>query len=174
MKPIGKQSLLVTVVIILIALNLGVVAFMWYTQRPNNEGPANTRFLIERLNFSKEQEQQYLDLQRRLADSLEPVKEHERKVHDRFFEMMHAEAPDSAQVAATIDTMGHIRGQIEYFTFMHFRQVRAMCTPEQKTKFDATISEAMRRMAPPPLRRPGGPQGYRNSPPPPPNGPPQQ
>ena len=172
MKPIGNHTLLISIIVILIALNAGLVTFMWYTQRPRAEGPTTTKFLIKQLNFTKAQEQQYLQLQRNLGDSLEPVRERERKIHDRFFEMMHAEKPDSVLVAATIDTMGHIRSQIEYFTFAHFRQVRAMCNAEQQKKFDAIIAELMHRMGPPPPnhggpRHEGGPDG-----PPPPDGPP--
>jgi protein CpxP len=177
MKPIGNRTLLISVIFILIALNLGLVFFMWYTQRPDKrEGPTNTKFLMERLHFTKEQEQQYLALQQQLGDSIEPIREQERKIHDRFFEMMHADKPDSALVASTIDSMGHIRSQIEYLTFAHFRQVRAMCTPEQQKKFDGLISETMRRMGPPPPHG-GGP--HRGGPPhdgpdgpPPPDGPP--
>ncbi len=173
MKPIGNRALLITVIIILIALNLGLVTFMWFTQHPpgNHEGPSTTKFLLKQLNFSKEQEEKYIQLQRNLGDSLEPVREEERRIHDRFFEMMHAENPDSVLVAATIDTMGHIRSQIEYLTFAHFRQVRAMCNTEQQKKFDAIISEAMRRMGPPPPPPHGGP-GHHGPPHEGPDGPP--
>ena len=155
MKTIGKQTLLTALVAILMALNISLVTFMWFNQHHAGppEGPDTTKFLINELGFDKTQEQQYIALQHQLADSLKPVHENERKIHDRFFEMMHEEAPDSALVTATIDSMGHMRTQIEYFTFQHFRQVRALCNTEQKKKFDNIISEAMRRMGPRPPRR---------------------
>jgi len=164
MKPVGKQTLLVILVFILVALNLGLVTFMWYTQRPESGplGASTAKFLIKELNFDKAQEQQYMQLQRQLGDSLFSTRERERQLHDRFFEMMHSASPDSMQVALIIDSMGQIRGRIEYFTFVHFRQVRALCDAEQRQKFDKIIGEAMRRMGPPPppgrSRRPeGGP-----------------
>ena len=179
MKPVGKQSVLVILVIVLVALNIGLITFMWYTQRPDRGpgGPETANFLMRELNFSKEQEQHYLELQHRLNDSIEPVRERERQIHDRFFEMMHAASPDSALVASTIDSMGHIRAQIEYFTFAHFRQVRALCNADQQTKFDNIIAETMRRMGPRPNGSPHGPgrhgpadaQERRDGPP---NGPP--
>jgi protein CpxP len=173
MKPIGNRTLLISIIAILIALNAGLIAFMWLTRHPgNHEGPTNTKFLITQLKLSKEQEAQYVQLQRNLADSLEPVHERERKIHDRFFEMMHADKPDSTLVANTIDTMGHIRSQIEYFTFVHFRQVRAICNAEQQKKFDNIIAEMMHRMGPPPPPHPGGPHHDGPDGPPPPDGPP--
>jgi len=170
MKPIGKQSLLILLVLVLVVLNLGLVTFMWYSQRPDNGpgGPATARFLIKELNFDKTQEQQYMELQHQFTNSLEPIKRNERQMHDRFFEMLHAETPDSAQVAALIDSMGRNRGEIEFITFVHFRQVRALCNKEQQLKFDKIIAETMRRMGPPPPRKQRAPgQG-----PPPPDGPP--
>ncbi len=167
MKPIGKQTLLTALVVILVVLNIGLMAFMWFGQHPGGppESPDTTKFIINELKFDKTQEQQYLLLQHRLSDSLHQVRKGEREIHDRFFEMMHAETPDSALVATTIDSMGHIRAQIEYLTFQHFRQVRAMCTADQQKKFDNIISEAMRRMGPRPPRRDGDRPG------PPPDGP---
>ena len=164
MKPIEKNTLLTALVVVLVALNIGLVTFMWYTQRPRQEGPDTTRFLINQMHFDKTQEQQYVALQHRLSDSLEPIKDAERKIHDRFFEMMHAENPDTALVAATIESMGHLRSRIEYFTFVHFRQVRALCTPEQQKKFDAVISDLMRHMGPRPPHRNGGPQDGHDGP----------
>ncbi len=157
MKPVGKQTLLTILVLVLVALNIGLVTFMWYTQRPNNGpgGPETANFLMRELRLSKEQEGKYHDLQKQFNDSLEPIRERERQIHDRFFGMMHAVNPDSVLVTATIDTMGHIRAEIEYLTFAHFRQVRALCNAEQQQKFDNIISDAMRRMGP----RPQGPRG---------------
>jgi protein CpxP len=168
MKPIGKQTVLVTLVIVLVALNIGLVTFMWYTQRPDRGpgGPETASFLMHELKFSKEQEQHYLELQRELTDSIEPIRERERQIHDRFFDMMHATTPDSALVASTIDSMGHIRAQLEYFTFIHFRQVRALCNTEQQQRFDRIITETMRRMGP----RPSGPRHDPHRPSGPPDG----
>ena len=161
MKPVGKQTLLVILVLVLVVLNLGLVGFMWYSQRPDNGpgGPSTAHFLIKKLHFDNAQEQQYLELQHQLGDSLKTVKQNERRLHDRFFEMMHDPTPDSAQVAAIIDSMGRNRGQIEYLTFVHFRQVRALCNKEQQAEFDKIIAETMRRMGPPPQGRPHGDDG---------------
>ena len=165
MKPIEKHILLTWLVAILVVLNIGLVAFMWFGQHPGGhwEGPGPSKFLIHELNFDKAQEQQYFELERRFSDSLNPIRDNERKMHDRFFEMLHADAPDSALVALTIDSMGQMRAQVEYFTFRHFRKVRELCNAEQQKKFDNVITEAMHRMGPhPPGRggdRPGPPDG---------------
>ena len=170
MKPIGKQTVLTILVLVLVALNIGLVTFMWYSQRPNHgpEGPETANFLIKELRFDKTQEQQYLELQRQFMDSLEPIRDRERQTHDRFFSMMHAATPDSSLVSLTIDTMAHIRGLIEYQTFVHFRQVRALCNADQQKKFDNIIAETMRRMGPRPNRPPHGNGEHR--PPGPPDG----
>ncbi len=168
MKPVSKQTLLIVLVVILIAMNTGLVAFMWYTQRQQN-GPetlSTARFLIRELNFSKEQAGRYMDMQQQFSDGLSPIRQNERRLHDRLFNLMHADTPDTAEVNALIDSMGRIRVNIEALTFIHFRQVRALCNTEQKEKFDRIISETMRRMGPrvpghddrPPGPPPGGDQ----------------
>jgi protein CpxP len=169
MKPVGKQTLLIILVLILVVLNLGLVTFMWYTQRPESGplGHSTAKFLIRELNFDKGQEEKYIQLQQQLGDSLFNTRERERQLHDRFFEMMHEASPDSMQVALIIDSMGQTRGRIEYFTFVHFRQVRALCNAEQQQKFDKVIGDAMRRMGPPPP--PGGRRRPEGGPPLPPD-----
>ena len=66
MKPVGKQTLLTILVFILVALNIGLITFMWYTQRTDSGpgGKETANFLIKELNFDKTQEQQYLQLQK--------------------------------------------------------------------------------------------------------------
>lgn len=152
MKQPSKTAILFAVIAILVTMNVGLMVFMWFQQRPDNgpAGPAAARILVKELNFDQAQQEKYQQLQKQLSDSLNPIRESERHIHDRFFEMMHAEHPDSALVAATIDSMGHIRAMIEYYTFSHFRQVRALCNPEQVKKFDQIIAETMRRLGPPP------------------------
>ncbi|MBK7306323.1 MAG: hypothetical protein IPI88_04325 [Chitinophagaceae bacterium] len=50
--------------------------------------------------------------------------------------------------------IGNLEEQRDVFTFRHFQKLRAICTNEQKIRFDSIIQQALRQMGPPRGPRP--------------------
>jgi hypothetical protein len=75
-------------------------------------------------------------------------------------------------VKQAADKASAVETQLDLLTFKHFQQIRNLCTPTQKAKFDTIIKTVVKMMGPS-QQRPQGPpprgmqQGER------PNGPPQ-
>lgn len=162
-----KNTRLSTIVILLlILLNSVTLAFMWLDKpacppppvpgqnppRPPRppEGPA--RFLIEELKFDEMQKAEFDKLKqkhrkatRTLLDSMHIMKE---KLFSGIPSGNLQEADKDASEIASLQK------RLELATFDHFRQVRALCTSEQKKHFDEITGEVLRMMAPP-----RGPQG---------------
>ena len=69
-----------------------------------------------------------------------------------FFDLLTATAPDSARIQQLADSIATVKKEEEMITFEHFRQVRALCRPEQTAKFDDVIFEAWQSMKPRPPR----------------------
>ena len=56
---------------------------------------------------------------------------------------------NAPEVQILADSLGALRAKEELFTYEHFRQVRAICRPDQLPRFDAAIGEAVQSMGPP-------------------------
>ena len=146
-----KTKLLTIAVIGLLLLNLGTLAFMWLGKKPpprdmreRGEGgrPPAAAFLIKELNFDENQTVVYdrlRILQRKSQDSLQNVLRQNREV---FFKGM------PTRDSSKITTIGDIQKQFDMATFNHFREVRALCRPDQQTKFDSVIEDVLKMMAP--------------------------
>ena len=147
-----NSKFLKIVIVILLLINIGMLAFIWTTNHPHDRPPHGggdaVKFLTHELKLTDAQQKQFEELRNQHHESVEAIQHKSRKVHDDYFNLIGNPAADSAMVNATADSILALQKQIELITFYHFKSVRAICTPEQQKKFDEVISEALARMAP--------------------------
>ncbi|MEO8148007.1 MAG: periplasmic heavy metal sensor [Bacteroidia bacterium] len=155
-----SAKFLKTVVIILLLINIGTLAFMWFDKPhhgppPPHEGGDAMEFLSRELKFSDAQQKQFEELREQHHDAVEPLQKASRKLHDQYFNMLADANTDSLTIVQVADSMIAVQKQIELKTYYHFKSVRAICTPEQQKKFDDVIADALHQMA----RKPPGVRG---------------
>jgi hypothetical protein len=172
------------IIILLVAINLGTLGFIWMGR--HRPGPPDGRlpgdvvaFLTKELQLTAGQQDTLKTLQETFKDEIRDAEENYRGLHPPFFDQLQGAAIDSAKFNLALDALTAGSRKIETLTFGYFRQVRAMCNPQQQLKFDGIVNEAMRMLAPqqphmgqqppPPV---GPPPGNGNMPPPPQQGPP--
>lgn len=148
-----NKKLLTFAVIGLLLLNLGTLAFLWIG-REHPHGPPHppeggaAQFLMHELDLTADQQKQFEQLKSEHHLRIIQIQDSLHMLHETFFDELSAtQAPHADSIANAI---GEKQSEIERLTFVHFRKVRAICTPEQQKKFDSVIREALRMMAPPP------------------------
>jgi periplasmic protein CpxP/Spy len=146
-----KTKLLTISVIGLLLLNMALMAFLWFGKGGDNhprqpEGKqAQTKalnFLMDELKFDPSQRAAcdlLLTKQRQDMDSLQ--KQNRQNRNNLFDNIKTGDTTASIAIANT-------QRQLEMSAFNYFRNIRALCRPEQLPKFDTIISEAMRMMGP--------------------------
>jgi protein CpxP len=144
------------VIIVLILLNIGTLAFLWVQKTgihhpPHQGGPFE--FLSHELGLSEQQREQYSHLRDEHHHAVEELQEKGREMRHHFFELLKQENNSTMVDQLAADIAGNQK-QIELITFEHFQKVRSICTPEQQKKFDEVIQEALRMMAPKPPEGP--------------------
>lgn len=153
-----KPKFLTALIVALLLLNFGTLAFLW-THGPGQHGPERGpdvfHFIVHELMMTDAQQKQYAEMRDEHHAKIEELHRQSRDLHDKLFFLLQSPAPDSSMVDKVTDSIAANQKQEELITFHHFAQVRAMCTPEQQKKFDEIISEALRMMAPPPAPPPG-------------------
>jgi periplasmic protein CpxP/Spy len=150
--------------------NMVTMGLFWWRQsaKPNDQ-PQQRRevleFLVKELKMSPEQRKQ---LEQFRADHRRQVPELRREIDiqkEKFFGYL----KDTSLLASALDSLfepvGIAERAFEKSIWLHFRDIRAVCTPAQKEEFDKIVFEALKIMRPSgrPRREPGG-----EGPPPPP------
>lgn len=184
-----KSKFIGIVLVLLVMANIVTLGTFWYYKihhvsanaPAGGQGPSQAQaFVIKQVGFNTEQQKTYIALVQQHQQKVRALRDQLHTAKDNFFDLL----SDTTASAKTIDTasstIGRLEKELDELTFTHFKQVRAMCTSEQKVKFDNCIKEVMRIMAPPPGGRPQGPPpgggGFKDGPPngmpPPGEGPP--
>ncbi len=140
-------------VAILLAVNIGTLAFMWMHQPGAGGPPGPGGFLIKSIGFDVAQQTQFARLRDAHQQASRDFRERNGALRSRFYDLLAMNQVDSTRVQQLVDSIGEGQKQMEMVTFQHFREVRALCRPEQQPKFDAVIGEALQTMQPPPPRR---------------------
>lgn len=159
-----RTDFLLAVIGVLVVLNAVTLFFLWRHRPPApplrsvpgtsliRPNPAD--FIIHELNLDEKQQEAFETLR---ADYGERMREYRKNI-----DICRRQLPgilsrgDTAQARAVAEKIGLLQKQIEWATFEHFRQVRALCTDKQKKKFDDIIQQVLRLMTLPP--RPPRPQ----------------
>jgi Spy/CpxP family protein refolding chaperone len=193
MNYFDKPKILGILVIALLLLNFGTLAFMWLHKPPpppprememmrenlppdNKDGAGPGGFLIHELGLNESQQKDFAKLRDEHQAGMKSVHETIKKNKDEFIKLMGSS--DSVKASQFADNIAAGQKQIEMITFDHFKKVRALCDESQKKKFDEIIVEAMKMMGAPmpmneiPPRDGDRPPPPGNRPPPPGNRPP--
>lgn len=151
----NKVNFLYAVIIALLILNFGTLGYMFYRAAPHNpEGPkAVSEWLQGQLNLNSGQQIQFEKLQEEHRRKMDAIHQQDRDLHDRYFDLLKGDTTDSIQLQLLADSIALNRKQTELATFYAFKKIRAICNPEQQTKFDAIVGEALRMMGPRPHSR---------------------
>ncbi len=157
MNYFGKTKILVVMIFALILLNLSTLTFMWINrpQRgpgPGGEGPG--RYLMEEVGFTTDQREAYHKLMEEHRSITDSTNDSIRVYKKQLFSYLPSGNLSGAELTAS--SIARLQKKLELNTFNHFVKVRALCTTaEQTRKFDNTIEDVLKMMAP------AGPRGKR-------------
>ena len=168
--------------LLLIFLNIATLTALWLMKdgRPlpflKEKDPKSgvVDFLVKELGFDSLQKQKLIILRDAHQQKVMGLRKMNREAKDAFFDLLQrSDLPDSviengAKNAARFDQ------ELDVLTFQHFREIRNLCTQEQKKKFENVIREVLKMIGTPQGGRPQGPppprrEGERPDGPPPPD-----
>ena len=175
MNNIAKNRLLTIVVILLLLANMASLGTYWWTREkqlqppppPGNGGSAASDFLMNELKLDAKQKAAYQLLKEEHQQQTKSIRENVRESRKIFFDLLNKDSVNADELKKASEEIGKNEGQLQLYTFEHFRKVRALCSEEQRKKFDSIIQQVLRMMGgqqggPPPPRRMEG-----DNPPPP-------
>jgi len=139
--------------------------------------------LVKKLNLDAKQQSAYQLLREEHQQQTKMVREKVRESKKEFFDLLDKDSVNNFLLTKLSEEIGQNEGQLQLYTFEHFRKVRTLCNPEQQKQFDSIIQEVLRMMGgqqgpPPPQRLEGDhlppPDQMPGGQPPPDNPPPKE
>jgi Spy/CpxP family protein refolding chaperone len=191
MNYFNKNKWWLIAVIVLLAINTATLTIFWLERKGHGlllgsrpKGAEVQVFLIKELALDTVQKEQYLELVKAHRTSTNEIKKELKNAKDAFFNLLGDSTANEATIKQAADNASTVETQLDLLTFKHFQQIRSICTPAQKAKFDSIIKKVVRMMGPnqqrpqgppPPHdihqgKRPNGPPPVESEGPPPPDG----
>lgn len=161
-----KNKLLVWLVVLLLVANAATITMFWLgrTKHPPQHKGTPQEFLVQELKLDTKQQEQLDLLRKDHRQAAELLREKIKNAKESFFDLLkQSNVTDSAKQAAA-KAVSASTEELDLLTLNHFQKVRALCTPQQQTKFDEIIHQVTSMMGQ--QRRPKGPGNDRKGPPP--------
>ncbi len=147
-----RTKLLTIAVIGLLLLNLLTVGFLVVRPMPNRpphpdhppgqsdtEGPET--IIIERLHFDPTQQKQYHQLVIRHRSQARDLNGQMVQLYKSYYGLLASDQPDSVRANALSKQIATNQGAQAELNFDHFKQISALCRPDQQADFHRLVSD---------------------------------
>ena len=151
MNTNNKSRWLGAIIILLLLINAATIIFLLIGKNKHHLPPPNGGafgFLVKELALDANQKNQYQKLRDQHRNSVEGLRTQLKNTKDSLFDLLKKSNVTDVNVHQKLDFIASLNSKIDEITFSHFKQVRAICNPQQQLKFDEVIAQAMQIQAP--------------------------
>lgn len=157
-----KTKFLTLIIIVLLVVNAGTLAYLVYSNVKQNEPKPNQKggpaaFIIKKLKLTEQQQTVFEELRFEHRSGMVRKQDSIRTLHQEMFNYLKSEVPNVVAADSVATVISLRKKELDMFTFHHFRQLREICSPEQKQLFDTFINEIQQAITSPPQREGGRP-----------------
>jgi len=165
-----NRNLLLTI-IVLVILNIVTLTLLWIgrPESPRENKVHIQKRLMEELNFSEKQAEQYIALREDHQKNLMLINEEIKKVKKEMFDQVLFE--NSTDISDSLLNLSlKKQGELDRITFRHFQDLKKICNKEQQKKLMKLVHNILGPPQPPRMDGPPPPGANREKYPPPPRG----
>jgi periplasmic protein CpxP/Spy len=149
-KYTTTANIVLFALIVMIALNLVSLYMLHSTteglkeKRPDidHDQLSPQAFIIKKLDFSRDQTAAYETLVRQHRKITKENKDDIKDLKKKLYGLLYLK-PDNPEVVKLLDEISAKERSLAEETFDHFRQVRALCSDDQKKEFERVINRVM-------------------------------
>lgn len=136
-------------------MNISTIGFMFFQRGHRPPPPVRMDKLIpESLGFSDAQIQQFDEMRFAHHSKMVALDEENKQTLITYLQLLREDAVNTAQKDSLEKIVAGIQQQRAQITLEHFQQLKSICTPEQKEKFNRLIPDLIRVMVPSPNKEP--------------------
>ncbi len=140
-------------IISLFVLNIGTLGWIFFKNQGHEPiiGPV---IIEEALHFDSKQKEDFKPLMRKHFEAVIPLRKAIQQDKDSLFDWLKSGGNDSTVLNNHLASMAAKVIENERNTFLHFKEIRDLCTPEQRKVFDEVLIEKFKhhndKKGPPP------------------------
>ena len=156
MSSTSRNKNLLSIIVILLLTNIAVLGyFIWFKRpvkkeiAPKEQRTGISEQLQKEVGFTDEQISEYKLLKDKQRENIRPMFDDMRKAKDSLFRLLSYPGVTDSMLNSAADGIARRQKMLDLQAFNHFRNVRAICRPEQQEKYDSMILRMFRRMGKP-------------------------
>jgi periplasmic protein CpxP/Spy len=128
----------------LFVLNLGTLGWIFFKKQAH-EPPIGPVIIEKALSFNDKQVSEFKPLMRRHFDKVIPLRNAIKQEKDLLFDWLKSGGNDSITFNNHLASLSAKVTENERITFLHFKEIRDLCTPEQRKIFDEILIEKFKK-----------------------------
>jgi periplasmic protein CpxP/Spy len=143
-------------IISLFVLNMGTLGWIFFKNQ-GHEPPIGPVIIEEALSFDSKQREDFKPLMRKHFEMVIPLREAIQEDKNLLFDWIKSGSNDTIVLSNHLASLSLKVIENERNTFLHFKEIRDLCTPEQRKVFDEVLinkfkNQRNKKTPPPPPR----------------------
>lgn len=159
MNYIRNNKVLLIIIAALLLVNIGLLYFKVWKKVDAHKSTSVRRpqggissLLEKEVGFSKEQLAQYDQLRNKHFESLKPYFDDVRIAKDSLYRLISREQVHDSVIELYAEQVSENQKAVELKMFNYLKTIAALCTPEQRPKYDSLVQRLVKH-------QPGGRKG---------------
>ena len=141
MKAITSNKWVLLLVVTLVITNL-VLAFIAFSQKKSSKQDYSFKTQV---GLSEEQAKIFEEKKQHYFTQMKPHWEKVAELKDSLYRHLGDPSVSDSLIASYVDKWHAINRHSDIKLFLHFREMRAHCTPEQLPRFDSVVAKMVTR-----------------------------
>ena len=148
----SRNRTLVFIIIVLLLANIAIlIYFLWLKEparavRNNGNTDRFAEALKKDVGFSETQIARYKELKDAKWDKIKSRFDELRLAKDNFFRLISVENVSDSLLNNAADTVAQRQKSLDMQAFIHLKELRKVCTPEQEPKYDSLVQRVFHRI----------------------------
>lgn len=153
MRKVLNNRVLLLVVAILLLSNIAMLFFFVWMKEPSKKGIRGERqkspitlFLEQQVGFNKQQMEAYDKIRQQHRQEMKPLFEEIRLSKVGFYGLLSKSENSNDDLNKAASAIGEKQKIVDLQAFQNFKEIRALCTPEQQPRYDSLIAGVIANM----------------------------
>jgi len=148
----SRNKTLVFIIIVLLLANVAILFYFLWLKGPEKQVRNNgnvDRFaeaLKRDVGFSETQVARYKELKEAKWDKIKLRFDDLRKAKDDFFHLISVENVSDSLLNNAADSVAQRQKALDLQAFIHLKELRKVCTPEQEPRYDSLVQRVFHRI----------------------------
>lgn len=151
----SSNKTLLFIIAILVIANLALLAYFFWPRDKKSHGgresskPDMVSYSLEKsVGFDDQQMTKYSEIKKSHKEKIKPLFDSLRISRENFYKLLQQQDADSS-LQISVQTIGARQEAIDVQIYNHFKEIRAICRPEQYPAFDSMVQKAVMKMSAP-------------------------